>query len=677
MKPKHTSKTALHWIKRSFVLALAAALASSFAASGAASEASSGGKEEVVYAMLQADGAVSGMYVVNSFDRSGSIVDYGDYSAVRNMTTNDKITQNGNQVTITNTGKKLYYEGTLKKLELPWNISIQYAMDGKAYSPEEIAGKSGALTIHMQITQDPDVNETFYKNYALQAAFTLDSNKCKNIRADDATVANVGGDKQLTYTILPGKGADVTITADVTDFTMKAVAINGIRLNLNIQVDDTALMQKVDEIKDAANQLDSGAGDLKNGASDLKGGTDQLVSGANDLKNGSADLDGGVASLQSGVGQVQAGLNELNGKSSALVTGSAQVKDALTQIQAALSGVSADSAQINALVNASAGIKAGINDLYSNIGLLQSNVGYAQYRAVMAANGLDIDALKAGNTDALNTLTAQIATLTAQYDAIKDSADPAVQAQAAQLKAQIDQLTGIVTLLTGDNAAIGGTETYLNTVFGSIAQLEAGAKTLNDSYAAFDQGIGKLGQTLGGLLVKMTDLSNAINTLAEKYSALDSGINDYTNGVAQIVAGYSGVVDGVGQLAAGSKSVSDGSSTLYAGTADLMDGVDRLYGGTVDLKNGTGEFKDKTADMDTQVSSQINDTLSTLTGDGSQPVSFVSSQNTDVQSVQFVIKTADIAVKKQASAPAKKTAALSLWDKLLNLFGLYKNKASQ
>lgn len=50
--------------------------------------------------------------------------------------------------------------------------------------------------------------------------------------ADGATVANVGSNKQLAYTILPNKGADIEITADVKNFEMSGIAINGIKLNL-------------------------------------------------------------------------------------------------------------------------------------------------------------------------------------------------------------------------------------------------------------------------------------------------------------------------------------------------------------------------------------------------------------------------------------------------------------
>lgn len=670
MKSKRSAKK-VKWLKRSGAMLLASTILFTSTVSASAAEPSSE-KEEVVYAMLGSSGSVNGMYVVNIFDKSGNIVDYGDYSTIRNLTTNDKISQNGNMITVNNTGSKLYYEGTLKKATLPWNISIRYYLDGKEYSPSEIAGKTGALTIKMKITKNPDVSETFYKNYALQAAFTLDSNKCNNIVADGATVANVGGNKQLNYTILPNKGADVTITSDVTNFTMDAVTINGVRLALDVKVDDKDLMNKVDELKAAVNTLDSGTGKVKDGASDVNDGADKLASGADSLKTGSANLDSGVASLKSGIDQVQSGLDALNSKSSSLTGGSAQMKSALLKIQTSLSGVSATSANIDALVNASSQIKAAINGIYSGINQLKNNVGYAQYKAVMSSNGLDIDALKAGNASTISTLNTQIASLLKSYNTIKDSNDPAIKQQAVQLKSQIGQLTGIVTLLTGNNAAIGGTKSYLDSVSSSISQLDNAASELNTQYFTFDSKIAQLGQALSGMAVNMSTLSNAINTLVSKYTELDSGINQYTDGVAKIVAGYSGIADGTDTLAVGSKSLANGSNTLYTGTTDLISGVSKLYSGTVKLKDGTSEFKDKTSNLDTEVNKQIDDLLAELQGDSGKPVSYVSNENTNVKSVQFVIKTSSIDVKKAATPTETKAKELTIWQKFLNLFGFYK-----
>ena len=111
---------------------------------------------------------------------------------------------------------------------------------------------------------------------------------------------------------------------------------------------------------------------------------------------------------------------------------------------------------------------------------------------------------------------------------------------------------------------------------------------------------------------------------------------------------------------------------MYVSTSDLLNGITQLYGGTVDLKDGTGTFKDKTTNLNSDVSKQIDDVLSKLTGDNSAPVSFISSKNTNVKSVQFVLKTDAIAVHSTAAPAASVAKTLTPWQRFLKLFGLYK-----
>ena len=194
---------------------VALSLVSSYAMPVTAAE-----KEEVVYVMAGADGSVNSVYAVNSFD-GGNITDYGDYSYVKLLNLDGNITRNGDEVTFSAPENgKVYYQGTLKKAEIPWEISIKYFLDGKELSAEEVAGQSGALEIRISITENEKCSSDFYENYALQCSFTLDTKLCRNISANGATVANVGSKKQITYTVLPDKGLEKSIFADVTDFEM-------------------------------------------------------------------------------------------------------------------------------------------------------------------------------------------------------------------------------------------------------------------------------------------------------------------------------------------------------------------------------------------------------------------------------------------------------------------------
>ena len=228
------------FVRRVSALALAGCLlaGSSLPAFAAASAA----KEEVIYANLTASGAVTGVYAVNSFSvqAGDTVADHGSYTAVRNMTTSDAVEQSGDTVTVhvTEDGK-LYYEGTMDAATaLPWVVKLTYTLDGAEISPDELGGKSGALSIRLQVSRNPDCTGSFFDDYALQVTMSLDTGLARNISAPGATVANVGSKKQLSYILLPGADSDVTVTADVTDFAMDAVSLNGVRLNLNLDLGD-------------------------------------------------------------------------------------------------------------------------------------------------------------------------------------------------------------------------------------------------------------------------------------------------------------------------------------------------------------------------------------------------------------------------------------------------------
>ena len=141
--------------------AASAAAASSGDASASSTSDASSPKEEAVYGILEHDGSVKDLYVVNIFNNDGSITDYGSYSEVRNLTTSEKLVSDGDRITINTTAKKFYYQGTLQKKELPWEKAIKYNMDDKQVSAGELAGKSGRLKIAVSVKRNDKANSRF------------------------------------------------------------------------------------------------------------------------------------------------------------------------------------------------------------------------------------------------------------------------------------------------------------------------------------------------------------------------------------------------------------------------------------------------------------------------------------------------------------------------------------
>lgn len=250
---------------------------------GAAYAAETIPKEETIYANLNADGSVAGIYVVNSFDlpTAGRVTDYGNYLALRNMTTTDPIEYRDGLVQAEVSAGKFYYEGTLDSQVLPWAFQFHYWLNGRECQADELAGQTGRLELNLTVQEDPDCRGAFFDEYALQRSLSMDTNQAKNIVAEGATVSNVGSDKQLTWTILPGKGADITVTADVTEFELSEIAIN---LSMDIDVNDEEIMAQIFNLKSGAIDLDDGVAALMDGVGTLRRGVNE------DLRRGIDEL---------------------------------------------------------------------------------------------------------------------------------------------------------------------------------------------------------------------------------------------------------------------------------------------------------------------------------------------------------------------------------------------------
>ena len=615
-------------------------------------------KEEVIYANLTSSGDIEKIYAVNIFEDK-DIVDYGVYETVKNMNTMDKINYSNGKITIQNSEDKLYYQGIMKQnTEMPWTIKVRYKLDGIEYAPSELAGKSGKLEISISIKENKKCKKNFFENYALQTVVQLDTNLCENIKSDEATMANVGGLKQLTYTILPGNEKDIKITSDVTDFEMSEIQVNGINLNLGLDkdsIDTSSLTGELDKLKDAVNDLDDGA---------------------NELNDGAKKLDDGAVTLTDGIKTIQDGLDQLNSKSSSLTSGSSEVLSALKTIQSSLNNVSTSSKDLKQLSSASTSIKSGIDSLVNGLKTVDSSID--TYNSSLKKAGLNsASELAQKNKQALSALgitntqrklysaytsggSQVVSTELAKLAQAGDSEAVALYKQVSagntdavtQYVQAAGKLISVETLLKADASYIEGSSKLINGIdaqmstYSGQTTLMSGAVSLQTNYKKFDASIQDLVSSLNNLMANMTQLKSGINKLTDNYATLDSGIKEYTSAVNKITNGY---------------------SKVYEGALDLVSGTHSLYKGTTELTDGTGEFKGETSDLDSKVDDEVDSMIDNFAGGDFEVESFVSDKNTDVDSVQFVIKTEAIK-KEEVKVEEEKTEELNFWQKLLNLF---------
>ena len=277
-------------------------------------------KEEVIYGILSHDGSVENLYVVNIFD-GGDITDYGIYNKLINMTTKDTLNQDDDRITVSTDSDKFYYQGNLDTKELPWKIDIKYYIDDKEIPAKDLAGMSGKLKLSIKVTKNSNVSGSFYDNFGLQISVTLNNRLSKNIIANNATIAEAAGNKQINFTVLPGNPFEGTVTADVKDFEMDAISINAIRLSFDINVDSNQFTGQFSELIKGIEALDDGAKDLLDGLNELSDGIDDYVEGLNAFKNGIGQLSSGTDELYTGATSLSMGLSELSKQNSDINNG--------------------------------------------------------------------------------------------------------------------------------------------------------------------------------------------------------------------------------------------------------------------------------------------------------------------------------------------------------------------
>ena len=640
-------------------------------------------KEEVIYIMTDASGKVTDMEAVNIF-AGGDITDYGDYSDVKVLNTTDQITQDGNKITLSSDAEKIYYQGTMKTTVMPWNISIKYFLDGKEYSADNIAGKSGALEIRFSVSKNESCKGSFYDDYALQASFTLDTNLCRNISASGATIANVGSDKQLTYTILPGKGINTSITADVTDFEMESAAINGVRLNMDVDVDDAELMDKVDEITSAISSTNDGASAVRDGMGNLYNATGTLNDKVSELNSGVGALANGAADLYSGLSSITASNDSLTGAAYTAYEGicnaataalnaqlTANSMDTVTLTPSNYSGVLMDllgkmdadtvynEAYQAALQQVTSQVEAQADTLYRGYIDTQANSIYLAYVSSQADTLYAQVAAQAVYEQLIqNGYTEDQANMYLQSEEGKTVVAQAVSNMTDEQKTQI--LNSAVAQLTDEQK-----EEILQS---AVASLTDEQKTqIRESYIqqmmASDDVTSKLNAAVQAVSSAAAQVSSLKGQL-DNYGAFYQGLLNYTGAVSDAATGAN-------TLKLNMDTLYSNTGTLKISVGELNDAVGKLYDGTEELANGTSEFVDKTSDMDTQISDEINSITSSITGSDDEVVSFVSDKNTNVDSVQFVIKTSSIEKAESAATEETEEETLTFWQKLLRLFGLY------
>ena len=624
--------------------ALALTLAASCAVPAFAAGSSSFSKDETVYAVMNGDGSIKSTTVSEHlYSASGlaNVTDKTTLTDIQNTESDAEFTQNGEELVWNTNDTDVYYKGNTDKA-LPIDVKVTYALDGQEAALEDIIGKSGHLTVTVNLKN----NETGTVNVngkdrtivtpLITAVGVILGGDASNVTAEHGMIESAAKSSVAAFVTLPGVKDSlsgllpdevnsiedylqdtVTVEADVEDFTCPQVMVACATSTAALGTDNVFDLSSINDLTDGINQLNDAMSQLMDGASQLVDGTSQLAGGVLALLDGANTLNNGAAALDDGLGQLTNGLDTLSANNAALNAGAQQVAD---------------------------GVLASANKTLKEGGLIDEDMTWSNYEAV-------IDNILTMND---KTLAAgrkkMVRTIWEQAPSFKDSQlDLALYLSATKTN---HDLEAALKLMQNFDASMltGALEMVTNADAKNTAKAELKYQVENSQ--------------------DMADV-RALKTSLSQIQFFVSSVNQYTAGVQTAADGAHSAKDGSAQLAAGTKTLYDGVNTLNTGAGQLNDGAGQL-------NDGLNQFNEEgisklTGALDQDQLHGLKTVLDEMTDRLNDYTSFAGAPDDAESSVKFVYKTAETVAAADTTAAVTETVKegnifTRLWQRIVNLF---------
>ena len=624
--------------------ALALTLAAGCAMPAFAAGKSSFSKSETVYAVMNGDGSIKSTTVSEHlYSASGlaNVTDKTTLTDIQNTESDAEFTQNGEELVWNTNDTDVYYKGNTDKA-LPIDVKVTYALDGQEAALEDIIGKSGHLTVTVNLknneTDTVNVNgkDRTIVTPLITAVGVILGGDASNVTAEHGMIESAAKSSVAAFVTLPGVKDSlsgllpdevnsiedylqdtVTVEADVEDFTCPQVMVACATSTAALGTSNVFDLSSINDLTDGINQLNDAMSQLMDGASQLVDGTSQLAGGVLALLDGANTLNNGAAALDDGLGQLTNGLDTLSANNAALNAGAQQVAD---------------------------GVLASANKTLKEGGLIDEDMTWSNYEAVID-NILTMNdkTLAAGRKKMVRTIWEQAPSFKdSQLDlALYLSATKTNHDLEAALKLMqnfdASMLTGALEMVTNADAK--------NTIHEELKYQIENSQDMADV--------------------------RALKTSLSQIQFFVSSVNQYTAGVQTAADGAHSAKDGSAQLAAGTKTLYDGVNTLNTGAGQLNDGAGQL-------NDGLNQFNEEgisklTGALDQDQLHGLKTVLDEMTDRLNDYTSFAGAPDDAESSVKFVYKTAETVAAADTTAAETETVKegnifTRLWQRIVNLF---------
>ena len=319
-------------------------------------------KKETSYLILNADGSVQEQITsdwLHSDDGFDAVTDESDLSDIQNLKSDVMPEQSGNTLKWTTDETDIYYQGK-NSAQAPVGVSIEYTLDGKAVTADELKGQSGHLVATVKLTnntgEEVTVNgkkRTVYTPFFTVAAAVLPSENFKDITTEHGLVESDSKTQVACYLAMPGMKEAVsdllpdsfdklddlmldtlTLEADVTDCTVPTFLFAAAPSLSDLDLDEVSdeLGDTMDELTDAIDQLKDGSGALDDAVGTLVESLDTFASSYSQFDAGVDSALNGTQTLANGTENLLENAQLLATKTGELSLGAIQLQNSTAQL---------------------------------------------------------------------------------------------------------------------------------------------------------------------------------------------------------------------------------------------------------------------------------------------------------------------------------------------------------
>ena len=519
--------------------------------------------------------------------------------------------------------------------ELPITCDIKYTLNGKEMSVEELAGKSGKVTIEITYTNHEKhvvaingVNTTLYTPFAVATGVIINNENNKNITVSKGRVINDGTKTIVVGMAMPGIQESlglskvnlpdsVKITMETTNFELSNIFT--IATPKLLEDDDKKLLEEIDEIYNKVNTLQSSSNQIEKGANELKEGTTTYYEKSQEFNKAMNQVQKGANSANTEYSKLNQGIATLNANSGVLNNGAKQVSEGMTAVQSGLQTISTKLEQL----------EAGSQSVATGVKQVEQGVTVAQ------------NAAKDVTTKVLTAKATLQATIQANEQAIKDTTDVD---KIAMLQANNEALKQSLQAL--ESLSIDDTTSSLAILNGSLTQVKTG---IEGNGTAQNPGLTVGAQTVSQGISQIK--KDGIDTLASQSTKLVNGSKELYNGTKTLKQGTTALENGSSQMQAGLSSLQSGTTQLLQANNQLTDGAKTLQTGATTLANGIHTFNEEGI---RPICNYINGDLRNLTNRAEKLIelsedyqSFMNPEEEENGEVKFIIMSDSIKKEKE------------------------------